>query len=89
MLFTILGALGAIFFALSGLPQAVRSYRDGHSNGVLHGTIWLWLLGEACMMAYASKRYPEDYVLIGNYILNLVMVLIITKYKYWPRHDKD
>ena len=84
-LFLIIGTIGAIAFALSGLPQAVKSWRDGHSNGIAHGTVWLWMIGEASMIAYALYFYPLDFVLIANYTLNLILVSIIFKYKYWKK----
>lgn len=84
-LFLIIGTIGAIAFALSGLPQAVKSWRDGHSNGIAHGTVWLWMIGEVSMITYAIYFYPNDLVLIANYTVNLILVSIIFKYKYWNK----
>ena len=81
----LLGTIGAICLAFSGLPQAIRSWQEGHSQGIAHGTSILWLLGEACMLAYALYFYTYDFVLISNYTLNFILVSIIFKFKYWPK----
>jgi uncharacterized protein with PQ loop repeat len=84
-LFLFLGTFGTICLAFSGLPQAILSYRDGHSNGVAQWTILLWVFGEAAMVAYALYFYSSDCILLLNYISNFLLVMVIFKYKYFPR----
>jgi uncharacterized protein with PQ loop repeat len=84
-LFAIIGIIGAICFALSGLPQAIKSYKDGHSKGIATATVWLWLIGEAATLLYTYYKYTNDYILICNYLSNVILVGIIFIYKYWPR----
>lgn len=81
----VIGLIGATAFALSGVPQAIKSVREGHSRGVAHGTVLLWLLGEGAMLAYASVKYPSDWVLISNYLANFLVVGVIAWFKYRPR----
>jgi uncharacterized protein with PQ loop repeat len=81
----IIGLIGATTFALSGVPQAVKSVREGHSAGMSHGTIVLWLLGEGAMLVYAGIKYTTDYILICNYLANFLVVGVIAWYKYLPR----
>jgi uncharacterized protein with PQ loop repeat len=81
----LLGTIGGICFAFSGLPQAYKSWKDGHSDGITYGTIWLWLIGEGMMLAYALHFYTSDLILILNYTFNFLLVFIIFKYKYWKR----
>ncbi len=80
-----IGLVGATAFALSGVPQAIKSWRDGHSRGVAHGTVLLWLTGEAAMFTYAVVKYPSDFVLLGNYLANMLVVGVIGWFKYRPR----
>jgi uncharacterized protein with PQ loop repeat len=87
--FMLLGTVGAICFALSGLPQAIKSWNDGHSDGVAHGTVWLWLIGEGMMLAYALHFYTQDWILTTNYMTNFLLVSIIFKFKYWRRKRND
>ena len=84
-LFSIIGLIGAICFALSGLPQAIKSWKDGHSKGIAVGTVWLWLIGEAATLVYTNHKYPHDYILLLNYLSNVILVGIIFRYKYWIR----
>jgi uncharacterized protein with PQ loop repeat len=84
-LFLYLGTFGTICLALSGLPQAILSIKDGHAKGVAQWTILLWVLGEAAMVAYALYFYRSDYILLLNYVSNFLLVLVIFKYKYLPR----
>ncbi len=86
--FLFLGTVGAVCFALSGVPQAIKSWREGHSKGISHGTIILWLVGEGCMLAYALYFYTRDIILTANYTFNFMFVSVIFKYKYWPRIRK-
>ena len=81
----LLGLIGAVAFALSGVPQAIKSWREGHSRGVAHGTVLLWLLGEAAMLAYAVGKYRSDFILMGNYAANFLVVGVIAWFKYRPR----
>lgn len=84
-IFVLIGIIGGTCFAFSGLPQAIKSLREGHSDGISHGTVWLWLIGEACMLIYAIRFYTSDLVLIANYTANLVLIGIVAKYKYMKR----
>ena len=81
-LLEVVGLVGATCFALSGVPQKIKSIKDGHSDGMSHGTIWLWLIGEGAMLLYALIKYTFDFILIGNYLANFVVVAIIGLYKY-------
>jgi uncharacterized protein with PQ loop repeat len=87
--FSIIGIIGAICFALSGLPQAIKSWKDGHSRGIATATVWLWLVGEAATLAYTYHKYPDDYILILNYLSNVILVGIVFKYKYWARNINE
>ena len=83
--FKFLGIVGAICFAFSGVPQAIKSAKEGHSNGMSGLTVWFWTLGEGCMLLYGLYFYIHDLILILNYLSNFFFVSIIFKYKYWPR----
>ncbi len=50
-----------------------------------HGTVWLWLIGESMMLAYALHFYTNDFILTVNYTFNFLLVSVIFKYKYWRR----
>lgn len=48
----ILGFLGSFFLGVHSIPQAWKSFKDGHSDGLSHGLVWLWVLGEIFMTLY-------------------------------------
>ena len=80
-----IGLIGMVCFSISGIPQMTRSIRDGHSEGMALLTIWLWLIGEFCYIAYTLANYSSDFVLLVNYIMNFSVVAVIAYYKHFPR----
>lgn len=80
----IIGWIGCISFAVSSVPQTIKSFKDGHSNGIASGMILLWLLGEFAMLTYTVIKYT-DVALLTNYVLNLVFIAPIAWYKVFPR----
>jgi uncharacterized protein with PQ loop repeat len=76
----LIGWIGSIMLSICGLPQAVQSFKDKHSNGISWGFILLWWFGEIFAVIYViSKR---EYPIIFNCALNTVIVSIIFYYKY-------
>ena len=79
----LIGWLGSICFALCALPQAVMSYRQGHSDGMSWGLLLLWMVGEILTLIYVAPK--AHWPLIFNYAGNLVLLQVIIYYKMWPR----
>lgn len=78
------GWAGSILLSICSIPQAIQSYRQGHSEGLSAMMIWLWGLGMASALVYTSNN--GDLPLSLNYGFNLVTVwAIIAWYKYFPR----
>jgi uncharacterized protein with PQ loop repeat len=78
-----IGWLGGIFLALCGLPQAIMSYRQGHSKGISLWFLVLWTLGEVFTLIYIIPTL--DGPLLFNYISNLLFLVVIWKFKLKPR----
>jgi len=78
-----IGWIGSILFAICGLPQAIQCAKDGHSRGLNWFFLLCWLFGELFTLAYIIPK--NDYPLIFNYILNLVFLVIMIRYKIWER----
>lgn len=68
----------------AAIPQAIKAYREGHSNGIAGPFIVLLLIGFSLMSLYLWLTKPIWPVLI-NYLFNIVMMLIIGRYKVFPR----
>ncbi len=85
MVATAFGWLGTACFVLSALPQAWKSWKDGHSRGVAAGTIALWLIGELAMTIFTIGALDSNPILLLNYAGNLGLVGLIAWLKVWPR----
>ena len=81
-----IGWLGSIMFALCGAPQAVKSYKDGHSNGLSLSFLGLWTGGEILTTIAVALDTSSSYLLF-NYIVNMVFLSVILKYKFKPRSE--
>ena len=82
----IIGWIGSISFAVCGIPQAWKSYKQGHSRGMDSSFLLLWFLGEACMIVYTVQFNSVQ--LLFNYILNFTCLLFIIKFKVYERNIK-
>jgi uncharacterized protein with PQ loop repeat len=81
-----IGWIGSFCFAICGVPQAFKSYKDGHSDGISWSFLLLWLFGEIFTLIYVM---PKGHLpLIFNYLGNMFLVAIILYYKISPRSLK-
>ena len=78
------GIIGAILFAFCGLPQAITCIKTGNSRGLSWTFLIMWFFGEIFTIVYILPK--NDYILLGNYIMNFVFLLIMLKYKIKPRN---
>ena len=83
MFINLLGILGAICFAVCAIPQALKCYKEGNATGISKIYLWLCILGEILTLLYVVLTVC-DILLILNYVSNLVFLLIVAKYKYFP-----
>lgn len=79
----IIGYIGSLAYALCGLPQAVLSIKNGHSQGISRAYALLSLLGSVLSLIYAFPR--GDYVLLLNFGINIIVWSIVLKYSYFER----
>lgn len=80
-----LGWIGALCFSLCGLPQLVLTVKNGNANGVSTGFLGLWITGEVCMGTFMLLTGAMKPQLAINYIVNIVGIMLILKYKIFPR----
>lgn len=81
--YSVFGWIGSICFAISGAPQALLSYKQGHSRGIANGLLVLWLVGELGSLVYALSL--ANWVFVLNYAGNLAFLSVILYYKLRPR----
>lgn len=75
------GWLGSILFALSALPQTVKTVRTKKAGDISWGFLGMWFGGEVCMIAYAAVEL-KNAPLLFNYIGNMACLLPIIYYKF-------
>ena len=80
----IVGWIGSFLFSICGIPQAIQSYRDGHTRGLTWGFLAAWLGGEILTLAYVLPK--ADWPLITNYAVNLFFLGVLLYYKLFERH---
>ena len=78
-----IGWAGSMLFALCGLPQAIESYKQKHSNGLTWMFLLMWLWGEILTFVYVLPKM--DYPLLANYAVNFVFLIVIIWFKLFPR----
>lgn len=78
-----LGWIGSILFAICAFPQAIQCAKDGHARGLNWFFLICWFFGEIFTIVYIWPK--QDWPLISNYLLNMVFVTIMLRYKIWER----
>lgn len=81
----VFGIVSGICFSISGLPQACRAIRNGHTQGISSLTVWLVIVGTVSMLAYILAKYGLDILLSAEHVMTLVVWSVLLKYTYFPR----
>jgi uncharacterized protein with PQ loop repeat len=79
------GWVYSLAFALSALPQTLKSIKDGHTKGVADGTLILWSTGEIGGILYGLGI--GELPIIFNCAMNTIFVGIIVRYRLFPRKE--
>ena len=79
----IFGMIGGGMLAVCGFPQMVKTIKVGKADDLAWSFLGMWGIGEVCMLAYILPK--GDWILIGNYFVNLLFLLPIIFYKFFPR----
>ena len=77
----------SLAFALSALPQSIKSHKEGHSKGIADGMLQLWILGEMAGLFYGFGLM--EYPIIFNCALNVLFVSVIVYYRVKPRSKES
>lgn len=85
----VIGYVGSFILIVSAFPQVYKCYKEGNAVGLSAAMILMWILGMNLMLLYVYMTHPDSYVLIGNYLINVIISLILFKYKYFPRVKSD
>jgi uncharacterized protein with PQ loop repeat len=78
---TFLGFSAGILFAYSGIPLAIKTIKDGHSNHTPIQLILCVFLGAIFMLYYLIDTYGFDIIVFLEYSVTILVWLIILIYK--------
>ena len=81
---SIAGWIGSLLLAFCAVPQAIQSYRQKHSHGISKLFLMMWMVGEILTAAYILPK--KDYPLLVNYAINIACLVVISKYKWYPKN---
>jgi len=74
-----LGVFGSILFAVSYLPQVIKSVRQGHARGVSIWSLYLTLAGETSCIVYVLNK--RTFPLLINYGCSFFFCTVLLFYK--------
>jgi uncharacterized protein with PQ loop repeat len=79
------GWIGSIMFAFCGLPQAIKTIKEGHARGMDSLFLLMWTFGEVFTLIEVLANSSHLHYLVFNYLANLVFLVVILIYKIFPR----
>ena len=79
----LIGWSGAILLSICGLPQAILSIKQKHSEGISWGLLNLWMTGEIFQLIYVI--YLKNIPIALNCTANIIFLVVIIYYKIWPK----
>lgn len=78
------GWLGSLFLALAGIPQLVKTIREGHARGMDWWYLVLLWSGFLAMFAFTIRSHAAIQLTL-SYALQLLVFTTIVFYKAFPR----
>ncbi len=79
--------ISSILLAVCGIPQAFKTWKEGHARGMSMIMLQAWLWGEVGLLYAFSDKYGIDWAMVTNYGLNICSILFILRYKIFPRES--
>ena len=83
MIADLFGWISTLAFSICTIPQAYKSFKEGHSDGLSTSLLVLWTTGEVTGTVYGILL--NEWPLIISYGLNVLFVCVLTWYKFFPR----
>ena len=82
----LLGTIGLIALLVSGLPQLLKTLKEGHARGVAIGFLITMNIGFLGMFFYTVLKYGDSELLLAtDYAFQFVVWMTVLKYKLYPR----
>ena len=83
---TFLGWLGSILLAFCALPQALKTFKTKKADDISWGFLLMWLFGEIFTLIFILPK-AGVLPLVVNYACNIVLILVILKYKLRGKNE--
>ena len=77
------GWVGGMSLAMCVIPQALQCWKQKHARGISAPMLWMWGLGEICMIIYVTPMGILPLIL--NYLVNFCLMLVIAWFKVFPQ----
>lgn len=85
----LIGWIGSVCFALGGIPQALKCYKEGHARGLSCAGLLLWLAGEICYIISVLSLFGWVAWMMFNYITSTICLVVMLWYKFRPEVPND
>lgn len=82
------GWIGSFAYAVSAMPQAYTSIKQGHSDGINPWFMILWIVGAIGSFIFISPRLTENLPLLLNFGCGGLSASIVLFYCYHHRKPK-
>ncbi len=86
-LLQIFGWIGSFAYAISCIPQAYTSIRQGNSQGVNPWFMLLWIIGSVCSLIYISPTIIQQLPLALNFSIGGISAGIVLFYCFHERKN--
>jgi uncharacterized protein with PQ loop repeat len=83
----ILGWIGSALLLVASVPQAIKSIREGHSDGLSTAMIWMWGIGMFLSLFYFMQLRASPAIM--NYAFNMLVWSVIAWYHHFPRKSHN
>ena len=71
---TLIGSLGALFFAICALPQVIQVWKTQDTSSLSKMFLILWSLGEVFSFVYVICQPVILWPIVANYVFNGIML---------------
>lgn len=86
MILEIIGWSAAALGVIRIIPQVTKCYKKGNAKGLSRAFLWLWVIGQSLTLVYLTIGFGMSVLpLIAYNIINLGMLGVILKFRYFPR----
>jgi uncharacterized protein with PQ loop repeat len=82
-----IGWIATTLLVVRTFPQVHKCYRKGNAKGLSRSFLWLWFVGQVLMLIYLSLQMIAVPLIVYS-VINLFSLLVILKYRYYPRLEK-